>query len=99
MLAPTETRKRCESARCVNQNENEQRAVGEILILAKAPDGFWEQGDDESAERRTSDRTDAADVKHGECKHHHVQPVDLWADKPDRMDEQRARNSGIEGGD
>ena len=88
-----------ESLRRVDQQQDQARAVEQVLIVLEAAKHLRQQADDDRAEDRAADGADAADIEHREGEHDHVQAEHLGADELHHMHEQRARERRIGGGD
>ena len=88
-----------EPLRRVDQQQDEARAIDQVLIVLEAAKDLRQQADDHRAEDRAADGADAADIEHREGQHDHVQPEHFGADELDHMHEQRARERRIGGRD
>ena len=88
-----------QSLRRIDQQQDQARAIEQILIVLEAAKHLRQQADDHRAEDRAADGADAADIEHREGQHDHVQPEHLGADEPHHMHEQRARERRIGGRD
>ena len=88
-----------ESLRRVDQQQDQARAVEQVLIVLEVAKYLRQQADDHRAEDRAAQRADAADVQHGEGEHDHVEAEHFGADEFHHMHEQRARQRRIGGGD
>ena len=69
---PTPRPQRRQSLRHIDEQQDQQDAVDDVLVILQAAHGLRQQVDDDGPDHRALDRADAADIEHGEAEDHHV---------------------------